>query len=295
MSHDFAKLAEEAAERKARLLSFGQYALGLVAETEAGIFIVDAEDRWVGGALLNYGSFSDHEYILARSLINQDSNVLIVGSHIGTHVVRLSRHCRSLTGIEANPATFRLLKFNVLLNECNNVAIYNIAASDKYEKITFLMNRENSGGSKRKPAVPYFHYVYDNPESIEIEAAPLDGFLDEKDFDLVFMDIEGSEYFALRGMQTILSRCKALSVEFLPHAIIDVACVGIDEFSSTITPHFEWMYIPRHEQLFRGPAIVHQLRTMFEAGEGHEGIYFLKKLSPEWLHTRGLRDTPVIT
>jgi hypothetical protein len=29
---------------------------------------------------------------------------------------------------------------------------------------------------------------------------------------------------------------------------------------------------------------------MFEAGEGHEGIYFLKDLDPEWLRTRGLSE-----
>jgi FkbM family methyltransferase len=288
MSHDFAKLAEEAAERKARLLSFGPHAFGLVAQTEDGLFVVDAEDRWVGGTLLNYGSFADHEYLLARSLITTDSKVLIVGSHIGTHVVRLSRHCQALTAIEANPATFNLLRLNVLLNECRNVTVHNIAASDKFEKITFLMNRENSGGSKRMPSVPHYHYVYDNPNSVEIDAAPLDSYLNGDQFDLVFMDIEGSEYFALRGMQKILASCKALSIEFFPHHIMDVAGVGIDEFSSVFTPHFEWMYVPGREELFPGPDMARQLRTMFDAGEGHEGIYFLKALSVEWLQLRGL-------
>lgn len=292
MAHDFAKLAEEAAERKTRLLSFGPYALGLLVKTENGLFVVDAEDRWVGGALLNHGAFMEHEYNLARSLINHRSDVLIVGSHIGTHVVRLSHECRALTAIEANPATFQLLKLNVLINERHNVTIHNIAASDRHEKITFLMNRENSGGSKRFPAHPHYNYVYDNPDSVEIDAAPLDQLLNESQFDLVFMDIEGSEYFALRGMQNILARCKALSVEFIPHHISEVAGVGIDDFCASFLPHFEWMYIPGREQLFRGPAMARQLCTMFEANDGHDGIYFLKELSPEWLKLRGLQVVP---
>jgi FkbM family methyltransferase len=288
MSTDFAALAEQAAERRDRLLSFGPHAFALLAKTSDGLFAVDPEDRAVGGVLLATGAFYDHEIELARSLIDENSKVLMVGSHIGAHAIRLSRHCASLTAIEANPHTFQLLRANVLLNERRNIALHNVAASDKYEMIEFVMNRENSGGSKRAPSSLHLHYVYDNPAILQIPAAPLDDLLADQEFDLVFMDIEGSEFFALRGMQRILAGCRALDLEFLPHHITDVAGVGIEQFAAAFLHHFSWMYVPGRETLFHAEAMERELRAMFEAGQGHDGLYFLKELTPSFLQQRNL-------
>ena len=143
--------AQHAAERKERLKSFGSHACGLLVDTIYGLFAVDPEDASVSAALLQRGSYAENELRLLKELITQESNVLVVGSHIGAHVVPLAKNCKTLVSIEANPNTFKLLKANVLLNECSNVVMYNIAASDKKETIEFLLNRDNSGGSKRIP------------------------------------------------------------------------------------------------------------------------------------------------
>ena len=48
-------------------------------------------------------------------------------------------------------------------------------------------------------------YTYDNPKVIDVDAYSLDEYLDHDEFDLVLIDIEGSEYFAMKGMSNILS------------------------------------------------------------------------------------------
>jgi FkbM family methyltransferase len=286
MSNEWEDRAQRAVDRKNKLLSFGPNAWGLLVTTKHGLFAVDPEDAFVGAALLNEGCYGESEYMLAKSLLSTTSDMLIVGAHIGAHAVPLSRDCNELVAIEANPHTFRYLKTNFLLNRCHNVVSYNIAAGEKAETIKFLMNRENSGGSKRMPSSAHIHYVYDKPEVIEIESISLDELLYPRRFDLILMDIEGSEYFALKGMQKILGEAKALSVEFLPHHIKDVANVEINDFIDTIIPHFEYMYIPRSKEILNKDEINKRIEDMYRIGEGHDGIYFLKELSLDWLKKR---------
>jgi FkbM family methyltransferase len=274
---------QQAQDRKSKLLSFGPNARGLLVTTKHGLFTVDPEDSGVSAILLREGCYAEPEYLLAKSMVSKEGDVLVVGAHIGAFAVPLSKECNELVAIEANPHTYEYLKFNLLLNCCSNVTSYNVAASDKPEKIEFLLNTENSGGSKRRPVVVQTGYIYDNPQSIEIEATVLDYLLDERKFDLILMDIEGSEYFALKGMQRILSKSNVLSVEFLPHHLAFVSSVQIEDFVGTIIPHFNWMYIPNEDRVFPKNDIIEKMREMYQAGEEHAGIYFMKEISPKWL------------
>jgi FkbM family methyltransferase len=280
--NEWQERAQQALDRKNRMLSFGPNASGLLVTTKHGLFAVDPEDGSVSGSLLQEGSYNEWEYKLAESLISKQGDVLVVGAHIGAHAVPLSKGCAKMVAIEANPHTFAFLNMNLVLNHCSNATSYNLAAGDKEERIKFLLNRAASGGSKRMPISSHIAYVYDDPETIEIDGVSLDTLLGPRVFDLILMDIEGSEYFALKGMQGILSGSKALSVEFLPHHLQNVAGVGPDDFINTILPHFQWMYIPTQNSVVPRREITEKIKEMYDTGEGHDGIYFLKELPPSW-------------
>lgn len=280
--------AQQAAERRNRMDSFGPYTYGLLVEGKYGLFAVDPEDAAVTGQLLNHGVYNEEELDLASSLIAPQSEVLVVGTHIGALAVPLSKRCRHLDVVEANPKTQKLLEINLRLNYCANVTLHRMAASDRREKINFLINRENSGGSKRQPIKEKIYYVYDKPEVVEVNAYPLDEILGEKAYDLIFMDIEGSEYFALKGMQHLLSKAKVLDIEFFPHHLNEVAGVGPDEFADQIEPYFEWMYVPRDNILVKKNDIKSKIMDMYDGAEGHDGIYFMKTIDPAWIAQHGL-------
>jgi len=53
------------------------------------------------------------------------------------------------------------------------------------------------------------------------------------------MDIEGAEALALRGMQGLLGRSRALVVEIVEKHLRRIANVTNEEFLSLITPHFD--------------------------------------------------------
>ena len=156
--------------------------------------------------------------------------------HIEALAIPLARVCRTVVAVEANPRTFDLLKLNVMLNGLTNCRVIHKAASNRVETIDFVLSRTNSGGSKRRPVINNPAFFYDKPEVTKVEAIPLDDLLPEETFDVIIMDIEGSEFFALQGMQRILRSASVLQVEFFPLHLREVAGVSVVDFAATISP-----------------------------------------------------------
>jgi FkbM family methyltransferase len=248
----------------------------VIVDSKNGILAVDPRDLEVGYKLRNYGSYGLDEITRINQLITTKSNVLIVGAHIGSLVIPIAKNCNKVVGIEANPNNFNLLKTNIHLNKAENVSIHNIAASSKQETIKFQMNIVNSGGSKRLPKNNEYMYRYDNPEVIEVQAHSLDDYLDENNFDLVLIDIEGSEYFAMQGMTKILANCNTLIVEFLPHHLKNVADVTVEQFLSLIPKQFTKLTIPSKNETHPTDIGGIVLQQMYNNKEGDDGLIFTK-------------------
>ena len=253
----------------------GPHVYALVVKSDRGLFAVDPEDYGVGGELRMTGRYGAAEIQRLKAYMAPDSKVLIVGAHVGTLAIPISELRKKVVAVEANPATYELLTINIALNSASNCQALNIASSDKEESIEFLMSRANSGGSKRVPKVKWLYY-YDKPEIISVKAASLDEYLEEKEFDIVVMDIEGSEYFALLGMQKILSKCKVLAVEFLPHHLKNVSGITVEQFLSVIEPHFSRMTIPSKRLKVGAQEFGRYLTEMYNLEQGDEGIIFEK-------------------
>ena len=251
----------------------GQDVKAIITKSENGLFAVDPEDLEVGQKLRSAGYGID-ELERLKTLINKNSKILIVGTHIGALAIPLSKHCKEITAIEANPNTFELLEINLHLNHANNITPHNIFANDTPGKVEFLLNTVNSGGSKRKPKKDNFLYDFDDPEIIELESHKLDDYLPKHDYDLVLMDIEGSEYFAMKGMNDILSNCKTLVVEFLPHHLKNVADIDVETFLSVLPGHFTKFYLPNHQQEHNISEVKTVLQKMYDANIGEDGIIF---------------------
>jgi FkbM family methyltransferase len=266
------QVAEAAALKKA----LGNYAEAILADTRQGLFAVDPEDFYVGRKLLHQGGCSEDELLRLQNLYNDRSKVLIVGSHIGILAIPIAKRCKELVVFEASPRNYRLLKMNLMLNNVHNCRAFNLAASNRVEKLEFLLSRVNSGGSKRTPIHKEHMYYYDSPQAVEVNAVAIDGYVFDRDFDLIIMDIEGSEYFALQGMPEILAGAKALQIEFIPHHLKNVAGVTVDDFLDQIEPHFTALAIFSKGLVLPREKFRPVLNEMFDRGQGDEGLVFLK-------------------
>lgn len=247
----------------------------VIAHSENGIMATDPEDLEVGHQLRANGSFGMNEVERINQFVDKNSSVLIVGGHIGSLAIPISKSVDSCTVIEASPKNYELLTMNILLNNCENISAYNLAASESKGKIQFQMNSVNSGGSKRLPINNKFMYRYDDPEVIEVESEILDTLLEGKKFDLILLDIEGSEYFAMKGMPTLLANCRTLIVEFLPHHLTNVAGISVEQFLENIPKQMKRLTIPSRNQTVPVEQAGPILQDMFDKNHGDDGLIFL--------------------
>ena len=263
--------------RENELIKFGPNAKAIYVKTKQGDFLVDPRDNFVAKKLLNDGEYSQNEVRLASRFLKKKSCCLLLGGHIGSVVVPLAKLCRDVTVFEPNPESFELLNKNLLLNKIYNVRTYSKAANHENKSLNFLISKDNSGGSKRLPVIKASGYFYDNPKKISVDGVILDNFLKHKSFDLIFVDIEGSEYFAFKGMQKIFKQSKVLITEFVPHHLSYVASVSVAEFWATLEPHFKYLYIPESKKIFENSNnIFRQLTLMFNDDKNYDNIVFLK-------------------
>tara|TARA_A100001011_G_C14195839_1_gene793445 strand:+ start:239 stop:1060 length:822 start_codon:yes stop_codon:yes gene_type:complete len=254
----------------------GPYAKAILTESEEGRFLVHPQDSFVGLQLRRSGKYNPNEIDRLKPYINETTKILVVGAHIGALVIPLSRLSKEVIAIEANPRNFELLELNVSLNGVKNCTVMNFAASDKEETIPFLLGKENTGGSKRVPIKKDNIYYYDSPDEVSVHAYPLESKLDKLDYDIVIMDIEGSEYFALKGMQSILKNTKVLVVEYLPHALKNVAGVDVRSFLDTISPHFSKLKVESLNLEVNSDQFFDVLNDMYQKDQCDDGLIFMK-------------------
>ncbi len=253
----------------------GAEVLGMVVETRQGIFCIDPEDQFVSKFLLERGEYGQDDIRRIGDFLSPSSKVLLLGAHLGSLLVPLSKRVDSIVGVEANPRTFKRLRLNVLMNRCDNVRLFDCAASDSPGSIEFVMNTHNSGGSKRMPLVKNEIYFYDKPEVTRVPSVAIDELLPDELFDLVFMDIEGSELFAMRGMPRILAAAKVVFAEFFPLMVKEVAGATVEQFLQPLQS-FNTLVIPSLRKAAHKEDFHAALQDMFDRNHCDDGIIFLK-------------------
>lgn len=256
----------------------GVHTFGYLVKADEFYFAVSSEDMSLGRTLRQTGRYGVDELAKISSYIDENSNVIFVGGHIGALAIPVAHKVRRLRVIEANPNTYSLLELNVALNKIENIQLHNVAAGEKSGEIQFLLSRVHSGGSKRMPEVQKSMYFYDQPEIVSVEMVSIDDLLksDDEQIDHIFMDIEGSEYFALLGMSETLKRTKNISVEFVPHHLRNVASISVEQFCHPLINNFAFCYIPTKKVCVASERAVKLLEEMFAKDESDEGIVFSK-------------------
>jgi FkbM family methyltransferase len=226
---------------KKRKKIFGPNAKGIIYDSKNGYMALPISDITIGKNLgfKGHWNFSEIQKLLQQT--TQDDVIYFIGTHVGTLLVPIAKKVKTVVGFEANEDTFWFIKANLCLNKISNATIFNKAVGDGAKKVTFYKNTVNTGGSKIKPIKDSILYNYDNPKQVEIDMVALDPFIAEQSLTPpsgIIMDIEGAEYFALKGMQATLAKVRFLYVEFVPHHLQNVSNTSVVKFLKTITPHF---------------------------------------------------------
>jgi FkbM family methyltransferase len=174
---------------------------------------------------------------LFRSFLQPDSVVLDIGANFGLYTA-ISARCAKKHGriyaFEANPHTFDLLErtlyANRLAQHANVVAVNALVADSVGQKKLYYLPRFLGGATMTDIG----HW---GPEklSVQLDAITIDDFLPRHlAVDLVKLDIEGHEPFALRGMRETIRRSPNIRIflEFVEAFLAET--VDADAFSREI-------------------------------------------------------------
>lgn len=225
---------------KLRRWVIGSYGVAVLSHSENGLLLVPAGDVMVGRRLCFNGRYDPELLAFLLQRCEAAFQVLFVGAHVGALAIPVARRVSKVTAVEANPTTLDLLRMNIAVNRLQNVEIHGFAAGDRNGEVSFLATKLNSGGSGLDMGEGnQWAYVYDEPEKITVQMKRLDDAFSDASFDLIVMDIEGSEALALRGMSNVLKRSRGLLVEVYESHLRDVANVSNEEFLSLVAPFFD--------------------------------------------------------
>ena len=170
---------------------------------------------YIGSAILQTRGHEPHVTKLLKRELNRGDVFLDIGANLGFFTMLASAivgETGRVLSFEPNPLNLQLIYASVLRNAARNVHIHPFAASDKTGILRFLTVGSNGG------------VMNDDDErdtSMLVQSVVLDEFLkNETRIDLVKLDIEGYEIFALKGMRGLIDQHQPKIVaEFHPWAI----------------------------------------------------------------------------
>src|SRR5688572_26355884 len=150
------------------------------------------------------GGYEPQETALVRAILRSGASFVDVGANWG-YFTLLASHLVGPQGrvlsLEPHPRLYARLQENLLRNHISHVKALPIAAADKPGRLTLAGYDENAGNFGlsslgHRPKTP--------SQSFQVKSDSLDRILDAQRLDavdLMKMDIEGAEAFALAGLK----------------------------------------------------------------------------------------------
>ncbi len=200
--------------------------------------ILNIRDRAIGLPILLKSSYEENVTEAFLKYLKSDTCFLDIGANIGYYSLLAASQCPEgkVISFEPDATNFRYLKTSILYNGFDSVIqAHNLAASDKNEPIyLYEVNHSANSGAKvtakeKESLNPYIHTS--NPQFQRVEAVQLDSFLSGERIDIVKLDIEGHEPFALLGMKELLTQHQPVIItEFAPLSLNLIGKMSPEEF-----------------------------------------------------------------
>jgi len=176
-------------------------------------YIVPTKDTAVVPSMIS-GDYENYELELYKKLLNKNDIVLDIGANIGVYSIEASNRIGDegkVYAFEPIQENLKLLKRNLKLNFVNNTNPIT-SAIGKEEGVIKIYKAKNSIATHTAGAIS------DEFEEVNVES--IDSFCTKNDLkiNLIKMDIEGYEGFALEGgLKTLEKQQPILFIEFSSH------------------------------------------------------------------------------
>ena len=197
--------------------------VSLVSSKGFSIYVQD--DDTAVGQHVKRNAYEPHVTAVFRDRLRPGMHVLDIGANIGYYTMlsaSLVRSSGSVTAIEPNPNSVRLLEASRRANSFDNVAVLQVAAGREVG----LLVMHGSYGNVMTSAAPAEANALIN--STTVPSFKVDDLIPrDKNIDFLKIDVEGAEYNALLGASELIKRCHPTIVsEFSPTTMPGIS--GVD-------------------------------------------------------------------
>ena len=180
-------------------------------EGREGYVLFNANDRYIGKCLAEYGEWSPGETDLFQKLVRPGDYVIDAGAHVGVHTLTFARLVGShgkVFAFEPQRLLHQALAANVALNSLANVYTHHMALGAKRGSIWLADNLDysreaNFGGV---PLAAIDRQADDERPRYRLPMMRLDDFYDQARLDFLKLDVEGMEAEVLRGAEDVIRR-----------------------------------------------------------------------------------------
>lgn len=195
---------------------------GVILKDDENLILVDKDDNAVSRFLTEGKKWEPHIIKFLNKAVHPGDKIVSVGSHIGYHILQMSKLVGEQGMIycfEPNPKTMKFLTLNLILNGVNNVKLFEKAAYSENTVLEFAAYNNPdtpSGGSHITPKDNKHYHESLMPGkaiAMQVEAVTLDSALnDVKEINILQMDIEGAEPYVILGAKELIKRSPSLLI-----------------------------------------------------------------------------------
>lgn len=224
----------------------------LLCHTKEGHrMMLDTRDPHIAIHVIENGTWEEHIKLCIKKVLSEGDTFLDIGANIGLHTV----YAGSIVGnggklicCEAVPRTFEILMQNLELNGLlynNKTVAYNLAISDKNDKIEFEYFEHHAGMSSITVVDNRTQLFGDCKQIINIDCRTIDFLCSNEKIDVVKIDVEGYEYSVLLGMSETIFRNENIKIliEFDPQLIKQLFGESIfNEYIEFLLKNFQKIY-----------------------------------------------------
>lgn len=128
-----------------------------------------------------------------------EKSAVDIGANIGNHSIQYAQHFRHIYAFEANPHTYKLLRFNAGFHD--NIETFCFGLSNEKNSLKMRENATNYGGSTA---------VFEGGEGVaEVEITVKIGddvLLNKEHIGFIKIDVEGMEHAVLQGIKRTIDK-----------------------------------------------------------------------------------------
>lgn len=192
----------------------------VVAEINSSKMWLNLSDKGIGSDLFLYRKREpiSTDYLMKSGVLKEGDVVLDIGANIGYYALmesRLVSDSGKVYAIEPVSSNIQALKRNIQLNNYKNIETFHLAVGNKNEKsLVYISAKSNLSAMERSLSRKEI------VSTEEVDVVTVDSFLKDKTIpNLIRMDVEGYEYYIIKGMSKTLKKNVKILMELHPRLL----------------------------------------------------------------------------